>query len=95
MNSFIAAVPALASPRIFMILLATVPILMGLGIFAVQARTGFNLHGLGIKPVYLPHRFSEVVTFIRKIQDQQNALRMNMLNHKNKESGTELRAHTV
>ena len=89
-NSIIAAVPALASPRILMILLTTVPILMGLGIFAVQARTGFNLHGLGIKPVYLPHRFSEVVTFIRKIQDQQNALRMNMLDHKNKESGTEL-----
>jgi glycosyltransferase involved in cell wall biosynthesis len=75
-DSFITAVPPLASPQILMILLIIVPILISLGAFAVQARTGFNLLGLGTKPVYLPHRFSEVVTFIRKIQDQQNALRI-------------------
>jgi hypothetical protein len=74
-NSIGIAIPQLASPYTLMILLAIVPMLTSLGVFAAQARTGFNLHGSGIKPVYLPHRFSEVVTFIRKIQDRQNALR--------------------
>ena len=74
-NSIIIAIPQFASPYTLMILLAIVPMLTSLVAFAAQARTGFNLQGSGIKPVYLPHRFSEVVTFIRKIQDRQNALR--------------------
>jgi hypothetical protein len=80
-KSIVITVPLLASPQILMLLLVLVPILVSLGYFGVQARTGFNLHGLGTKPVYLPHRFSEVITFIRKIQDQQNApFESNMLN---------------
>ncbi len=86
-NSVILAFPPLASPQVLMIAIITVPFMICLGIFAFQARTGFNLHGLGTKPVYLPHKFSEVVTFIRKIQDKQNATRMEHAETQNKELG--------
>ena len=72
-NSIITAVPQLASPENLMILVAIIPMLIGLGAFAVQAGTGFNLHGSRTKPIYLPHRFGEVVTFIRSIQDKQTS----------------------
>jgi len=73
LSSIITAIPQFTSPQTVMIVFALAPFLIGLGTFVLQARIGFNLHGLGIKPVYLPHRFSEVVTFIRKVQDgQQN-----------------------
>jgi len=62
------------STQTLTILLAFVPMLIGSIIFALQARTGFNLHGLETKPLYIPHKFGEVVTFIRNVQDkQQNA----------------------
>lgn len=59
------------STQTLMILLVFVPMLTGSVIFALQARTGFNLHGLETKPVYIPHKFGEVVTFIRNVQDKQ------------------------
>jgi len=59
------------STQTLTMLLVFVPVLMGLMIFALQARTGFNLHGLETKPVYIPHKFGEVVTFIRNVQDTQ------------------------
>jgi hypothetical protein len=71
LSSIIMAIPQFTSPQTVMIVFALVPFLIGIGAFALQARIGFNLYGLGIKPVYLPHRFSEVVTFIRKVQDKQ------------------------
>jgi glycosyltransferase involved in cell wall biosynthesis len=70
-NSIIIAVPQLASPENLMILIAVIPMLAALGAFAVQSGTGFNLHGSRTKPIYLPRRFGEVVTFIRGIQDKQ------------------------
>jgi roadblock/LC7 domain-containing protein len=70
-NSVITMIPQLGSRENLMILVATIPMLVGLGAFAVLARTGFNLHGSRTKPIYLPHRFSEVVTFIRNVQDKQ------------------------
>lgn len=70
-NSIIAAIPQLGSRGNLMNLVAVIPVLISLGFFALQARTGFNLHGSRTKPIYLPHRFSEVVTFIRNIQDRQ------------------------
>ncbi len=70
-NSIIAAIPQLGSKGNLMTLVASIPALVSLGFFALQARTGFNLHGSRTKPIYLPHRFSEVVTFIRTIQDRQ------------------------
>jgi len=74
LSSITTAIPQFTSPQTVMIVFALVPFLIGLGAFALQAKIDFNLYGSGIKPVCLPHRFSEVVTFIRKIQDkQQNA----------------------
>ena len=88
-NSVITAVPLLASPQILASLLVTVPIVISLVTFMLQARTGFNLYGLGTKPVYLPHKFSEVVTVIRKVQDLQNNIRMQHLKtQENNEFGT-------
>ncbi len=72
-NSIITTVPQLASPENLMILVTTIPMLIGLGVFAAQSGTGFNLHGSRTKPIYLPHRFSEVVTLIRGIQDKQTS----------------------
>jgi glycosyltransferase involved in cell wall biosynthesis len=60
-----------ASPQTITILFASIPYLIGLAVFAIQARVGINLYGLGRKPVYLPHGFREVVAFIRKMQDRQ------------------------
>jgi hypothetical protein len=76
LKSITATIPQSASPQgLLMILFALVPYLVGLGAFTLQAKIGFNFYGLGSKPIYLPHRFSEVVTFIRKVQDKkQNAL---------------------
>ena len=54
-----------------MILVSTIPMIIGLIAFALRSGTGFNLHGSRTKPIYLPHRFGEVVTFIRRIQDKQ------------------------
>jgi len=83
LNSITTAIPQFTSPQIVTTVFALVPFLIGLGAFALQAKIGFNLYGLGIKPVYLPHRFSEVVTFIRKVQDkQENALQMKNLETK-------------
>jgi len=79
-SSIIMAIPQFTSPQTVMIVFALVPFLIGLGTFALQARIGFNLYGLGIKPVYLPHRFSEVVTFIRKVQDKQQNTTMQIEN---------------
>ena len=70
-NSIIAATPQLGSKGNLMALIAIIPALTSLGFFALQARTGFNLHGSRTKPIYLPYKFSEVVTFIRTIQDRQ------------------------
>lgn len=73
-TSIMTAVPQLSSPQMLMILLALIPCLVSMAAFALQARTGFNLHGSGIKLAYLPHGFREAITFIRNVQDKQNAL---------------------
>jgi len=72
-NSIITAVPQFASPQNLMILVAVIPMLTSIGAFALKAKTGFNLHAARTKPIYLPHRFSEVVAFIRNIQDRQRS----------------------
>jgi glycosyltransferase involved in cell wall biosynthesis len=48
-----------------------VPCAVGVAIFVVQAGIGFNLHGQGTKPIYLPRGLGEAVTFLRKTQDKQ------------------------
>jgi len=71
LNSIATVIPQFTSPQTVMTVFALVPFLICLGTFTLQAKIGFNLYGLGIKPVYLPHGFGEVVTLIRKIQDKQ------------------------
>lgn len=71
-NSIITAVPQLVSIQTLMILIGLIPCLAGIATFALQARTGFNLHGSGIKLAYLPHGFREAIAFIRNVQDKQN-----------------------
>ena len=67
----VTIIPQLGSTQMLMILLASVPFLIGLTTFAFQARTGFNLHGHGTRSVYLPYGFREVVTYIRNVQDKR------------------------
>jgi len=83
LGSVMTVIPQFVSPHTLTILLALIPCLIGLGAFVVQARIGFNLYGLGLKPIYLPHGFREVVAFIRKVQDrQQDALQLESLEAK-------------
>jgi glycosyltransferase involved in cell wall biosynthesis len=70
-NSVILAVPVFGAPKYLAVFVAVVSILIALGAFAVQSGTGFHLHGSLTKPIYLPRRFGEVVTFIRSIQEKQ------------------------
>jgi D-inositol-3-phosphate glycosyltransferase len=51
--------------------LPIVPIIVAVIIFAVKARTGFTLKGLGMDALYLPRRFREVIAFIRNVQNGQ------------------------
>jgi len=55
----------------FLDILPIIPFLIALVAFAVQARTGFALRGLGIPPLYLPRSFQEVIAFIRSVQNGQ------------------------
>lgn len=59
------------SPQILLLLVALIPSIIGAGAFVYEGRTGFNLYVLGAKPVYLPRRLGEVITFVRKLQDEQ------------------------
>jgi glycosyltransferase involved in cell wall biosynthesis len=52
-------------------ILSILPFLIGLVVFALQARIGFSLRGLGLDSLYLPGRFREVITFVRSVQDGQ------------------------
>jgi hypothetical protein len=69
-NAITAVIPQLTQGSLTF-LFAFVPMVASMSAFLFEARTGFNLYGSGMKPVYLPHRFSEVVTFIRKVQDKR------------------------
>lgn len=52
-------------------IIPVIPFLIAVMIFAIQARAGFTLRGPGISPLYLPHKFKEVIAFVRGVQDQQ------------------------
>ena len=62
---------AFISPQTLLLLVALIPSVIGGGAFVYEAQTGFNLHVPGAKPVYLPRRLGEVITFVRKLQDEQ------------------------
>lgn len=59
------------SVEVFFGILPVIPFLVALIAFAIQARTGFMLRGLGMDALYLPHKFRETIAFIRSIQDGQ------------------------
>jgi glycosyltransferase involved in cell wall biosynthesis len=71
-GSVTAVLPQAVSLHTLMFAFALIPYLMALVAFIVQARIGFNLYGSGMKPIYIPHGFREVVAFIRKEQDKQH-----------------------
>jgi len=73
LNTLAAHSPQLISQQTLTMLFGLVPCAIGLAIFGLQARIGFNLYGQGMKPIYLPHGLGEAVTFIRKIQDKQRS----------------------
>ena len=86
LGSIAMSIPILSSTQTVVVLFSLIPLFCGVGAFALQARIGFNFYTSTIKPVYLPHTFSEVVTFVRKIHDRQgNASRMETV-RKNKSS---------
>jgi glycosyltransferase involved in cell wall biosynthesis len=53
----------------FINFLCLLPLLIAVVIFAVEARTGYTLHGPGLDAFYLPRKFREAITFIRNMQD--------------------------
>lgn len=62
-----AYLPVFFSSGLFTeVILPLLPFLICLIIFFIGARSGFNLYGEGIKPIYLPRRFREAVGFIRE-----------------------------
>jgi len=75
-DSVATIIPKFAGDSTLTILFALVPCAASLMVFTLQARTGFNLHMLGAKTVYMPHAFSEVVTFLRGIQDKQENIEL-------------------
>jgi glycosyltransferase involved in cell wall biosynthesis len=94
LGSVAMAIPIFSSVQTVLILFSLVPLLSGLGAFALQARIGFNLYTSTIKPVYLPHKFSEVVTFVRKVHDRQGRAKQMETVRKNK-SPTSARVQLV
>ncbi|HEY4711692.1 MAG TPA: glycosyltransferase [Dehalococcoidia bacterium] len=66
-NSIALSTPTwLTSDMITQFLLPLLPLFICIVIFFVGARSGFKLHGIGIKPLYLPRRFREAIGFIRE-----------------------------
>ncbi|MDP2731255.1 MAG: glycosyltransferase [Dehalococcoidales bacterium] len=53
-------------PLLMQFLLPLLPLLVATFFFFFRARFGFRLHGIGIKPLYLPGRFKEAIGFIRE-----------------------------
>jgi len=69
-SSIMTAVPQLTLTNL-LILFTLIPCLTGIAGFALEARTGFDLHGSGIRLAHLPHGFQEAISFIRDVQDKQ------------------------
>jgi glycosyltransferase involved in cell wall biosynthesis len=47
------------------------PFLVSIIVFCFQSKSGFNLHGAGIKPLYLPGQFRKAIQFIRTFHDKE------------------------
>jgi D-inositol-3-phosphate glycosyltransferase len=53
--------------------LASLPFIISLIFFFIEARSGFQLHIDGTKPIYLSGRYKKAIQFIRNIQDKSFA----------------------
>ncbi len=66
-NSVTPLIPPWFASNIFMqFLLPLLPLFISMVMFFLGARSGFKLHSIGIKPLYLPRRFKEAISFIRE-----------------------------
>jgi glycosyltransferase involved in cell wall biosynthesis len=70
----------------FLDVLPIIPLLIAVTAFAIQARTGFSLQGPGIRPLYLPREFQEVIAIIRNVQNGQVLKERRNENHSQMES---------
>ena len=75
-SSMVVSAPLLGSTQNLMTIVAVAPMFIALGAFTIQSGSGFNLHGSRTRPIYLPRRFGEVVSFIRSIQEKQTEAQM-------------------
>ena len=55
--------------------LSIFPFVASVLVFILQARVGFTLRGPGINALYLPGRFGNAISFIRKMQNGENEQR--------------------
>jgi D-inositol-3-phosphate glycosyltransferase len=62
------SISAVMSPQILQNLLVIIPALIGFALFILNSRAGFNIYVKGAKPVYLPHKLGEVISFRRGLQ---------------------------
>jgi hypothetical protein len=62
------SISAVMSPQILLNLLVIIPALIGFALFILNSRAGFNIYVKGAKPVYLPHKLGEVISFRRGLQ---------------------------
>jgi D-inositol-3-phosphate glycosyltransferase len=53
--------------------ISALPFILSLILFFVEARTGFQLHIDGTKPIYLSGKYKNAIKFIRNIQDKNFA----------------------
>jgi hypothetical protein len=51
------------------LLLSIIIVLSSVIVMLLRASSGFYLNGIGLKPLYLPGKFKEAITFIRDFQD--------------------------
>jgi len=62
--------PWLQTDAFTQFLLPVLPLAIALIIFFWRAQQGYNLYGVGIKPLYLPRQFKDTIRFIRDFQDK-------------------------
>jgi glycosyltransferase involved in cell wall biosynthesis len=62
------SVSPIISPHALLLLLALVPAVVGLVFFMLDSRVGFNIHVMGAKPIYLPQRLGDVISFRRGLR---------------------------
>lgn len=68
--------PILTFNPIVLVSVSIAPILCGVAIFLVRARTGYALQGAKTSPIFLPRPFKELITHIREMHDSPALVRL-------------------